>query len=86
MRICVVGTGVIGTIYGLALSEAGHDVVHLVRPGRAERLREGVSVNLLDARGEEPVERGVKYRPKLVPSDVARAVSRSAKRGRRKLG
>jgi NADPH-dependent 2,4-dienoyl-CoA reductase/sulfur reductase-like enzyme len=57
MRVCVIGGGVIGTIYGNALSKAGHEVVHFVRTGRSERVREGVLINLLDARGAEPVER-----------------------------
>lgn len=52
MRICVVGAGVIGTIYGSAFADAGHDVVHFVRRGGDERLRDGVVIDLLDARGE----------------------------------
>ena len=28
VRICVVGSGVIGTIYGSVLSKAGHDITH----------------------------------------------------------
>jgi ketopantoate reductase len=52
MRVCVVGAGVIGTIYGSVLAAAGNDVTHYVRPGAGERLRVGVDVNLLDARGE----------------------------------
>jgi 2-dehydropantoate 2-reductase len=57
---------VIGTIYGHALSESGHEVVHFVRAGRAERLRDGVSIHLLDARPREPEERKVRYQPALV--------------------
>jgi ketopantoate reductase len=49
MKILIVGTGVIGTIYGWALSAAGLDVVHLVRSGKAPPLR-GVIVDILDER------------------------------------
>jgi 2-dehydropantoate 2-reductase len=66
MRVCVVGAGVIGTIYGHVLSESGHEVVHFVRAGRGDRLGDGVLINLLDVRPGEPVERQVRYRPALV--------------------
>ena len=39
MRVLVVGAGIIGSIYGWALAESGHRVVHLVRAGRAVSLR-----------------------------------------------
>jgi 2-dehydropantoate 2-reductase len=45
VKLLVVGTGVIGTIYRWALAEAGHDVTHLVRlEVYAERLRSGARV------------------------------------------
>jgi len=66
MRICVVGSGVIGTIYGFVLTLAGNDVTHYVRPGSGGRLRAGVDVNLLDARGEAPVETSRRYSPPVV--------------------
>jgi 2-dehydropantoate 2-reductase len=50
VRIVVVGAGIIGTIYGWALSQAGHEVVHFVRPGKAALLRSGVSMDLFDRR------------------------------------
>ena len=31
MKTLIIGTGVIGTIYGWALSESGIDITHLVR-------------------------------------------------------
>jgi ketopantoate reductase len=40
MHVLVVGAGIIGSIYGWALTESGHKVVHLVRSGRAAGLRE----------------------------------------------
>ena len=44
MRILVIGAGMIGSIYGWALSDCGHDVVHLVRRGRATALRDSLTV------------------------------------------
>ena len=66
MRVCVIGFGVIGTIYGSVLAEAGHEVLHCVRPGRGAALRAGAEVSLLDARGAEANERRLSYRPRLV--------------------
>ena len=66
MRICVVGAGVIGTIYGLVLAQAGNDVTHYVRPGAGDRLRAGVDVSLLDARGGTPVEALQRYAPPVI--------------------
>ncbi|MDR2015370.1 MAG: ketopantoate reductase family protein [Azoarcus sp.] len=40
MRILILGAGGIGGYYGARLIEAGHEVTFLVRPARAERLRE----------------------------------------------
>jgi 2-dehydropantoate 2-reductase len=54
MRILVVGAGVVGTIYGWVLSGAGHDVTHLVRPGRSARLAHGVVMDMLDRRKGRP--------------------------------
>ena len=50
MKVMIVGAGVIGTIYGWALSEAGHTVIHLVRPGRGSFLTNGISLDLMDRR------------------------------------
>jgi len=41
MRILVVGAGSTGGYFGGRLAQAGRDVTFLVRPGRAEQLREG---------------------------------------------
>ncbi|HTP02292.1 MAG TPA: 2-dehydropantoate 2-reductase N-terminal domain-containing protein [Anaerolineales bacterium] len=55
MKTLIVGTGVIGVIYGWALAEAGVDVTHYVRPGKAEGLRQGVDLDVLDERkGHKP--------------------------------
>jgi ketopantoate reductase len=50
MRVLVVGAGIIGSTYGWALAESGHQVVHLVRSGRANALREGMRLDVLDLR------------------------------------
>jgi 2-dehydropantoate 2-reductase len=50
MRVLVVGAGIIGSIYGWALAESGHEVVHLVRSGRAAALRDGVPLDMFDRR------------------------------------
>ena len=63
MDVCVVGSGVIGSIYGHVLAEAGNDVTHLVRPDRVSRLGDGVEFRLLDARTGGEVH--VRYRPRL---------------------
>jgi len=50
MRILVIGAGIIGSIYGWALAESGHRVVHLVRPGKAAALRQGLQIDMYDRR------------------------------------
>src|SRR5690349_1199553 len=50
MRVLVVGAGIIGSIYGWALAQRGHNVVHLVRPGRASALDDGLMLNVFDWR------------------------------------
>jgi len=50
MRMLVIGAGIIGSIYGWALAESGHRVVHLVRSGRAAAFRDGLPLDVLDRR------------------------------------
>lgn len=50
MKVLMFGRGVIATIYGWALEQAGHDVEFLVRPGRAAQYGESIELDLLDAR------------------------------------
>ena len=49
MRILIVGKGIIGTIYGWALTAAGLDVVHYVRKGTTLNPA-GLSMDILDER------------------------------------
>jgi len=66
MDICVIGSGVIGTIYGHVFAAAGNEVTHLVRPGHGVNLREGVEIRLLDCRSEGGGETRARYRPRVV--------------------
>jgi 2-dehydropantoate 2-reductase len=50
MHVLVIGAGIIGSVYGWALAESGHDVVHFVRPGRAAAFRCGLAVDVFDRR------------------------------------
>lgn len=50
MRVLVVGAGIIGSIYGWALAESGHQVAHLMRSGRAAALRDGLPLDVCDRR------------------------------------
>jgi len=50
MRVLVIGAGIIGSIYGWALADGGHDVVHLVRRRRSAALRGGFAIDMLDLR------------------------------------
>ena len=54
MKTIIVGTGVIGVIYGWALTEAGVDVTHFVRKGKSEKFNDGVTLDLLDERKGHP--------------------------------
>lgn len=50
MKILIVGAGVIGTVYGWILSEAGNDITHFVRKGKSIKLKSGVEIDILDSR------------------------------------
>jgi 2-dehydropantoate 2-reductase len=50
MKILIVGSGIIGSIYGWAFAEASHDVTHLVRPGRAGQYPQGIDIDMYDTR------------------------------------
>lgn len=50
MKTLIVGTGIIGVVYGWALAQSGNDVTHFVRKGKAERFTDGVRLDLLDER------------------------------------
>ena len=50
MKTLIIGTGIIGTIYGWALREAGVDVTHLVRTPKPELESNGAKMDVLDER------------------------------------
>ncbi len=54
MKTLIVGSGVVGVIYGWALHQAGVDVTHFVRPGRTGQFPDGISLDLLDERKNHP--------------------------------
>ncbi|SPT53983.1 2-dehydropantoate 2-reductase [Actinomyces bovis] len=68
MRVLLLGSGVIGSSYGLLLSRVT-DVAVLARPERAEELSRGVRVTLRDPAGQRC--RTATWRPKVltVPPD-----------------
>lgn len=66
MRILMFGAGVIGTVYGFALTQAGVDITHYVRPGKKKALEKGIPIRLLDGRSKKPQELDVHYPIKVV--------------------
>jgi 2-dehydropantoate 2-reductase len=50
VRVLIVGLGVIGTGYGCAFRDYGHEVTHLLRPGRAAQVPRRILVDMLDMR------------------------------------
>lgn len=54
MKTLIVGTGIIGGIYGWAMQKAGADVTHFVHPGKAGQFPKGVTLDLLDERKGYP--------------------------------
>ncbi|MCC7353089.1 MAG: ketopantoate reductase family protein [Anaerolineae bacterium] len=73
MKTLVVGAGVIGTIYGWALSDADIDVTHFVRKGKIEKYKDGVTLDVLDERKGHKKNNFTTYRLRCVeevsPSD-----------------
>lgn len=67
MKILVFGAGVIGITYAWQLSEAGHDVALLVRPGRKQEIEsKGIPISCLDKRGKQKMQINTVYHPLLV--------------------
>jgi ketopantoate reductase len=61
MKTLVVGTGIIGILYGWALAQAGVDVTHFVRKGKKDQFKDGVDLDLLDERKGHPKYTLTKY-------------------------
>jgi len=66
MKTLIVGTGIIGVIYGWALAQAGMDVTHFVRQGRREQCKTGVNLDVLDERKGHPKYNRTRYDLKCV--------------------
>ena len=66
MKTLVVGAGIIGTTWGWALSNAGLDITHLIRPGNKDRYKDGVLLDILDGRKNHKGENIVQYDLKCV--------------------
>ena len=66
MKTLVVGTGIIGILYGWALAQAGVDVTHFVRKGKKDQFKDGVNLDLLDERKGHPKYNLTKYKLKCV--------------------
>jgi 2-dehydropantoate 2-reductase len=70
MKILIIGAGVIGTIYGYALADAGNDITHYVRTGKKKSFTNGIRIHLLDGRESKPKEKEVLY-PLKVTEDIS---------------
>ena len=55
MKTLIIGTGVIGTIYGWALSAAGVDITHLVRKDRKQSYADGIDLDIYDIRDKKSI-------------------------------
>jgi 2-dehydropantoate 2-reductase len=62
MRILVIGAGAVGGYLGARLAEAGRDVSFLVRPGRAQQLRDN-GLRIISPHGETTLK------PTLISAD-----------------
>ena len=66
MKTLIVGTGIIGVVYGWALAQSGNDVIHFVRKGRKDQFKDGIQLDLLDERKGHTKYNMTKYAVKCV--------------------
>jgi len=66
MKTLIVGTGIIGVIYGWALAQSGNDVTHFVRMGRKDQFKDRIQLDLLDERKGHTKYNMTKYAVKCV--------------------
>ena len=66
MKILMFGAGVINTLYGYALAQAGNDVTHYVRPGKTKMLEGGINLRFLDGRANPPRQESAHYDAQIV--------------------
>ncbi len=64
-KILIVGTGVIGCVYGWQLSQTGCTVTHFVRKGnKAEIDADGIIIRCLDTRNNRKSQTEILYKPR----------------------
>jgi ketopantoate reductase len=66
MKTLIVGAGIIGTIYGWALHEAGADVTHFIRNGKSDNYKYGITIDILDERKDHKKYNKTDYPVKCV--------------------
>lgn len=67
MKILILGDGVIGSVYGWQLSEAGYDVTHFVKKEKEEKLiTNGIPISCLDCRNNETINKNIIYKAKII--------------------
>jgi 2-dehydropantoate 2-reductase len=67
MKILMFGAGVVGNLYGWALTRAGHDVKLLVKPSNRARFEDGpIKINIIDARTSNHTQLSDEFSPVLV--------------------
>jgi len=66
MKVLFVGLGNVSVMHGWALSGAGVDVTHVVRPGTLERHSVPVAMDVLDLRRDRTGPSRTTYRPRVV--------------------
>jgi ketopantoate reductase len=66
MKILIVGTGVIGCIYGWQLYRTGNSITHFVRAGKKDLAANGFIIRCLDTRGKKRAFIEALYKPELV--------------------
>jgi 2-dehydropantoate 2-reductase len=72
MKVLIVGAGIIGSVFGWALTDGGHDVTHFVRKGKAAQFANGMPVDVLENRKGKKNFIGkynIKVTEALAPSD-----------------
>ena len=67
MKILIIGTGVIGSVYGWQLSETGNEITHFVRRNKKHITeKHGIHIRCLDMRFGKSENKDVLYKPKAV--------------------
>jgi 2-dehydropantoate 2-reductase len=69
MNVLIVGTGVMGIVYGWALTDAGVPVTHCVHPRKANLPLDQLALDVLDLRPGYPEHSAANYQPRIVSND-----------------